>query len=278
MFRSLPLLVLALLLIISLVMSAATEYHHLEILERQPPECPFNALVYVPLSDTAQSLPLLLYLHGAGEVGDNLSKLMEEGATGTPIVELEAGRAPSDLATNFVVVAPQSKGGWDSLEIARFMDFVLKRWPNVDPSRCYVTGHSMGGVGALHAAATTNKFAACVPVAPAGAIRPHLLLGRPVWAFHGQNDIVVPYSFSEHLISALRRAGANPEDARLTLYEEAPTPPGWPESVGHAATIPAYATRDLYSWLLAHDLTTATDATSESGWMLRGSKAQISRN
>lgn len=268
----------SLMLVLSLVMTAATEYHHLEILERQSPECPFNALVYVPLSDTAKSLPLLLYLHGAGEVGDNLSKLMEEGATGTPIVELEAGRAPTDLATQFVVVAPQSRGSWDSLEIARFMDFVLKRWPNVDPSRCYVTGHSMGGIGALHAAATTNKFAACVPVAPAGTIRPHLLHGCPVWAFHGQNDVVVPSSFSEHLISALRRAGAKPEDAKLTLYEEAPTPPGWPESVGHAATIPAYATRDLYSWLLAHDLTTAADTQSESIWMQSASKVQTSES
>ena len=122
---------------------------------------------------------------------------------------------------------------------------------SLDASRLYVTGHSMGGSGALHAA-TTGVFAACAAVAPAGGARPRDLMQVPVWAFHGRNDVIVPAAISERLIIAMHRAGASPDQARLTLYDEAPTPPGWPSSVGHASTIPAYSDPELYTWLLRH--------------------------
>eukprot|EP00929_Paragymnodinium_shiwhaense_P028363 TRINITY_DN16448_c0_g1_i3.p2 TRINITY_DN16448_c0_g1~~TRINITY_DN16448_c0_g1_i3.p2 ORF type:complete len:144 (-),score=15.14 TRINITY_DN16448_c0_g1_i3:475-906(-) len=131
------------------------------------------------------------------------------------------------------------------------MDYLLKQGePRLDPSRLYVTGHSMGGSGALVAAAALKYFAAAVPVAAAGAPSPESLRHMPVWAFHGSNDGVVPSHISEQLIAGLRSAGIGEDQARLTLYDDAPTPPGWPHSVGHAATIPAYATKELYEWLL----------------------------
>ena len=122
--------------------------------------------------------------------------------------------------------------------------------PPLDASRLYVTGHSMGGTGALRAVAATKLFAACAPVAPAGGERPQRVLGTPVWAFHGRNDAVVPWYISENLVKGLRKLGAADDDAKLTIYEEAPTPPGWPNSEGHASTIPAYSDPALYAWLL----------------------------
>ena len=92
-------------------------------------------------------------------------------------------------------------------------------------------------------------------VAPAGGARPRDLMQVPVWAFHGRNDVIVPAAISERLITAMHRAGASPDQARLTLYDEAPTPPGWPSSVGHASTIPAYSDPELYAWLLRHTKT-----------------------
>ena len=64
----------------------------------------------------------------------------------------------------------------------------------------------------------------------------------------------MPYSYSERLIAKLREHGANESDARLTLYEEAPAPRGWPDYDGHASTIPAYSTPELYRWLLEQQL------------------------
>ena len=62
--------------------------------------------------------------------------------------------------------------------------------------------------------------------------------------------MVVPSAYSERLVERLRSLGVNESDARLTLYEQAPAPVGWPDYDGHASTIPAYATAELWRWLL----------------------------
>eukprot|EP00913_Durusdinium_trenchii_P034365 g32150.t1 len=123
--------------------------------------------------------PLLLYLHGAGEMRGELSDIISEGATGTPPVELAFGRAAKTLSERFVVVAPHTTEGWSVKLIGKFLDFLLSEKFEkcrlcLDPSRLYVTGHSMGGAGALHAA-TSARFAAAVPVAPSAAPRANLL-------------------------------------------------------------------------------------------------------
>ncbi|CAE8708526.1 unnamed protein product [Polarella glacialis] len=220
----------------------------------------FEALVHEPeKGQPGQQLPLLLYLHGAGEQAGGLRDILSEGATGTPPVELAKGSALSILADRFVVVAPHTSRGWRPEAVGKFLDFLLDSSSSglqLDPRRLYITGHSMGGAGALMAAAATRRFAAVVPVAPSGAPKPADLRGIPVWAFHGRNDIIVPSQVSEQLLEALRRSEPS-DDARLTLYDDAPAPVGWPDYLGHASTIPAYAMPELYDWLLSHQLPNA---------------------
>ncbi|KAJ1460067.1 Alpha/Beta hydrolase protein [Pelagophyceae sp. CCMP2097] len=213
----------------------------------------FAAFVHLPkqLKHARGSAPLLLFLHGAGESGRDLAGLLASGATGTPIVAIHDGTALKTLSEDFVTVAPQTHNGWQAETVDRFLDFLLEQLPQLDESKLYIAGHSMGGAGALRAAAG-GRFAACVAVAPAGSARPAALRGVPVWAFHGTNDVVVPSSYSERLVAGLRAAGAADDDARLTLYADAPTPRGWPESIGHASTEPAFSTPALYAWLLSH--------------------------
>ena len=216
------------------------------------PATGLTALVHEPPRATDGSpMPLLLYLHGAGESGTDVRGLISEGATGTPPVELERGTALPIVRNQFTMVAPQTSHGWEAEEISRFVDFLLSPASGLalDPKRLYVTGHSMGGAGALYAG-TTKRFAAVVPVAPAGSVRAAELRGVPVWAFHGKNDVVVASEYSERLIERLRHHGANASGARLTLYDKAPAPVGWPDYYGHASTIPAYATLELWQWLL----------------------------
>ena len=216
----------------------------------------FSALFHAPpsKSESQQPLPLLLYLHGAGESGSNVRGLISVGATGTPPVELEHGTALPIVARRFIVVAPQTDHGWYAAEVGKFLDFLLSAksgLPPIDTTRCYVTGHSMGGGGALlTAAAKPHRFAAVVPVAPSGSARASELAGVPVWCFHGRNDVVVPSLVSERLVSQLKARGASGDNAKLTLYDAAPAPRGWPDYDGHGSPIPAYATQELWHWLL----------------------------
>ena len=62
----------------------------------------FTALYYTPPKNQPQPLPLLLYLHGAGESGNEIRGLISEGATGTPPVELEHGTALLHAAPNTI--------------------------------------------------------------------------------------------------------------------------------------------------------------------------------
>lgn len=211
----------------------------------------YNALAYQPVGDGGP-WPLLLYLHGAGEQGGPLRSILSEGATGTPVVSIHNGTALPVLVDNFVMVAPHTSRGWQPKVVSAFLDFLLspEAGLRIDANRLIVTGHSMGGYGCLAAAAFDNRLAAAVPVAAAGAPVAKMLTSTAVWAFHGRNDVVCPSIISEELVKDLRQAGAHEEHSRLTLYDEAPSPLGWPHSIGHAATIPAYATPELYDWLL----------------------------
>ena len=216
----------------------------------------FSALAFVP-PGAEGPMPLLLYLHGAGESGTSVRDLISEGATGTPPVELEHKRA-LPILHKFVTVAPQTSHGWSADEVGKFTDWLVGSaatigLPPLDTKRLYVTGHSMGGGGAL-LAASTRKFAACVPVAPSGSARPAELKKIPIWAFHGKNDVIVPSSISERLIQKLRQLGANESEAKLTLYDAAPPPKGWPDYDGHGSPVPAYATPELWRWLLEQHL------------------------
>jgi len=223
-------------------------WKHLKFL--RDPES-YGALSYWPPEEEPTWRPLLLYLHGAGEVGEDINMLLNEGATGTPLQVLEAETAIGDLM-EFVVVAPQTRQSWKPATLAKFMEFVYICFPNVDRRHLYISGHSMGATAALKAAVNLGIFAAVVPVAPAGAPKAEDLAKAklPVWAFHGKNDVTVPSDISDNLIQGLRHLYKNPDDAKLTLYDDAPTPPGYPQCKGHASTIPTYSNPSLYSWLL----------------------------
>uniref|UniRef100_A0A6S8C2M4 PET hydrolase/cutinase-like domain-containing protein n=1 Tax=Aureoumbra lagunensis TaxID=44058 RepID=A0A6S8C2M4_9STRA len=240
-------------ILLIIIVNGIMGFRNLQVIED---ELSYKALIHMPKIGTNDNtiFPLLLYLHGAGEFGTDLRKLIEPGTKGTPCHELEFGTAVQALQEDFIVVAPQESAyGWNPEKISKFIqEFLLVKLANkIDTRKIYITGHSLGGSGALLIAAATKKFAACVPVAPAGGVPPHRLYGIPIWLFHGTNDLVVPSHYSEHLYKTLYASG---QDVQLTLYPDAPTPPGWETSIGHASTIPAYATEDLYLWLLSRQL------------------------
>lgn len=193
--------------------------------------------LFVPASfDAKKKMPLMLFLHGAGERGTDLNKVKKWGPP--RIVEKKP-----DFP--FIVASPQCPRGqwWDVTALSRLLDHLEETLP-VDGDRIVVTGLSMGGFGSWSLiAAEPDRFAAAAPICGGGDPSTAARITRiPVWNFHGADDTVVPETRSSDMVEAIRAAGGT--RIKYTLY------PG----VGHASWRKAYAETKLWKWLLAQKL------------------------
>jgi len=181
----------------------------------------------------AKRWPLILFLHGSGERGNDLTMIKNEGPQGY----INQGHP-----LPFIVVSPQCPE-WESWSPERLMRLIdqIEAAYRVDPKRIYVTGLSLGGIGTYDLAATyPQKFAALAPLS--GMENPEIverLKSIPIWIFHGADDAIVPTRFSIDMANRLKEAGA---DFKLTIY------PG----VGHGGWDKTYANPALYAWFLDH--------------------------
>jgi predicted peptidase len=201
-------------------------------------------LLFLPQEYSAkpeQKWPLILFLHGAGERGTNVS--------------LVATHGPPKIVKNkpdfpFIVVSPQCPEGqtWANDALLALLADIMKTC-RVDASRVYLTGLSMGGYGTWSLGlAYPEKFAAIAPICGGGDPLKILLpdpkkaaaLKRlPVWAFHGAKDPVVKLNESERMVNALKQAGST--NVQLTVYPEA----------DHDSWTVTYDDPKFYEWLLA---------------------------
>jgi predicted peptidase len=182
--------------------------------------------------------PLILFLHGAGERGDNLDDLKVNGIP--KIVE-----ARDDVP--FITVSPQCPENslWnDHIEALDALLIEVEETYRVDPDRRYLTGLSMGGFGSwFFATLYPDRFAAVVPIC--GGTWPlygfperiKILKNVPIWAFHGAKDPVVPLEASQQLVNVLEAHDGN---VRFTVYPEAE----------HDSWTETYDNPELYDWLL----------------------------
>jgi predicted peptidase len=198
----------------------------------------FNYLISLPKgyeSEANDKWPLILYLHGMGERGDNTELLKKNGL----VRELEEGRE-----IPFIVVSPQcseySFWNFEQESLIALIDEIIENY-SVDEDRIYLTGLSMGGFGTWNLAMKyPNKFAAIAPICGGGLdTMTYLIKDLPVWAFHGEKDDVVPVEMTKDMVEALKEYGGN---AKLTLYPEAK----------HDSWTETYKNEELYKWFLEH--------------------------
>jgi len=194
-------------------------------------------LLFLPASygNEKKDWPLILFLHGAGERGDNLDLVKKHGPP--KIVEKQ-----EDFP--FIVVSPQCpKDQWwnDNLDVLiNLLDDIVAKY-DVDRQRIYLTGLSMGGYGSWALGSKyPDRFAAVAPICGGGMrIMAFGLKDVPVWAFHGAKDKVVPLEESEEMVAAINARGGN---AKLTVYPDA----------GHDSWTETYDNPEFYDWLLEH--------------------------
>lgn len=229
-------------------------------------------LVFVPSTWTtsAKDVPLLLFLHGRGGVKN------EANVRGISLIRMLIGSGPPGLVPkempasfaegfNHIVVAPvAAQPGWDA-QFDSILALLDKLVPELgaDPKRITLAGQSMGGNGAwMLAAKAPERFAAVVPVCgfavrdstvPASFVE--ALSSKPIWAFHSVDDSVVKVENTDGIIDALKAGGAQEPRLKYTRYETAPpcvTKAG--ELAGHGSYELAFATPELYSWMLEQRL------------------------
>lgn len=169
-------------------------------------------LLFVPsrYGSSSAKWPLILYLHGGSRRGSDIEKVR---ALGLP------KRVEREPEFPFLVVSPQCPEGeiWTDAEaLSALLDDVAKKY-RVDLDRIYVTGHSMGGRGALYLAYRhPERFAAVLALSPISPIDAWAarLPKLPIWLLHGADDPIAPVSDTEALTKAIEVAGGHP---RLTI-------------------------------------------------------------
>jgi predicted peptidase len=189
--------------------------------------------------DTRRKHPVILFLHGAGERGNDPGIL--KGYCLPKVVE-EQPDFP------FIVISPQCPTGqwwvYDPPLLMSLLDYVVRHYFG-DDRRIYLTGASMGGYGAwMLGTLYPQHFAAIVPVsAPALEKTADVcaLRNTPIWAWHGSADMTVPPEQTESMIEALRACGGTPEVTYVA-------------GADHELTTAVYEQTELYSWLRMHTL------------------------
>ena len=192
--------------------------------------------VYLPPDfESRDNWPLVIFLHGAGERGTDLSGVYRHG----PFREIKEGRE-----FPFVAVAPQISGRKYWACYAETLNAMLDTWIKdyrIDPARVYLTGLSMGGTGTwMWGMMNPERFAAIMPMCGTGICWCAGTLGSvPVWAFHGDKDDIVPMDESARMVERLAAGGA---DVTFTVME----------GYGHDCWTETYHREDIYDWLLSH--------------------------
>lgn len=198
-----------------------------------------SGIVTVPadFDPKKESLPVIVFLHGAGERGTNLEIVKGNG------VPKLFSKDPEYRGLRVITLSPQCPDGMVWLSLI----YPLKSWVegavaelNGDSNRISLTGLSMGGFGTWGMITTFPDYFSCAAPICGGGMSWNCgdLKNVKIRAFHGIDDQTVPFIYSQLMVEAARNAGA---DVELIAYDK----------VGHDSWTRAYEQTDLIEWLIA---------------------------
>jgi poly(3-hydroxybutyrate) depolymerase len=222
---------------------------------------------YKPIGyDGVKKYPLIVFLHGYGELGNGKSDLYKLATVGLPLL-INNGGFPSVFTVggqnhSFIVICPQFTSWPTPQDVEDVMNYALNNY-SVDQTRIYVTGLSMGGGGTWDYAGSTiaraSKVAAIVPIC--GASTPYTFAEQnmkdaklPVLATHNNDDPTVTVSNTNGYVNGMNSLGANPAAIKVI----------WPYG-GHNAWTVTYDPNNrfvngmnCYEWMLQYTRGTYT--------------------
>lgn len=196
----------------------------------------YNFWLYAPREYVAEHrrVPVIIFLHGASLCGNNLQRVRRYGL----LHAIEKGRYYPAM-----VIAPQNPGGaWNPQKIAKILDWVEENH-DVDTTRVYVIGMSLGGYGTLDFAGTyPDRVAAAMALCGGSTLKDFSGLGRiPLWILHGTADRAVPVSQSKNVVKAIEDSGND----RLLRYD-------WLKGASHGDLARILYLKQTYDWLFFH--------------------------
>lgn len=187
--------------------------------------------LHIP-ANTKEKKPLIIFLHGSGEKGNDIEKVKVHG----PFKYLKTHELDS------YILAPQCPENeyWNEEVLYRLI-LKIQKENNIDSSRIYLTGLSMGAWGVWNLAfAHPETFAALVPIAGfvdrVPMIEDCKIKDIPTQIFHGLLDDVVNVDYSITIYKKLKSCNAN---VQLTLFDDA----------GHDSWSKVYDNQDIYDWM-----------------------------
>lgn len=212
-----------------------------------------NYRIHLPENmDTNTQYSLVLFLHGAGERGNDNTKQLKHGAQNILAYSKKSN-------TPVIIIAPQCPAGeqwvntpWGNLShtmpiepsssmqlVIELLNSSIRTYP-VDRRRIYVTGISMGGFATWDIIQRhVEIFAAAIPICGGGdTAKTQKLTNLPIWAFHGDKDDAVKTDRSRDMIAAIEKAGGKP---KYTEYK----------GVGHNSWSRTYKNDETLKWLFS---------------------------
>lgn len=209
--------------------------------------------------DASKTYPLIYFLHGSGERGNDNEKQLVHGAKLFLKEEMRKNfpaivvfpQCPEDSYWSNVIRRDTGgyreynfiPGGKPTIAMSmaqRLLKDLLKKYP-INKNQVYVGGLSMGGMGTFEIVRRNPKlFAAAFPICGGASPATAPKLKRVHWwVFHGAKDNVVVISHSEKMVEALKRVNAM---VKFTVYPEA----------NHNSWDAAFAEPELFPWLFSN--------------------------
>lgn len=191
---------------------------------------------YLPQGYSAngsQKYPLMIFLHGSGELGDGSPSQLPRVLKHGPPKLISQDVFPTSFTVNgqtfkFIIISPQFIDWPGDREVNDVIDYAIQHY-NVDTSRIYLTGLSMGG-GAVWEyvgddIAQGKRIAAIVPIA--GASWPAYFrceniaaANVAVWATHNIGDPTVPSFYTIDYVNTIDTVPLPPNPLALkTIFQ-----------------------------------------------------------
>ena len=217
-------------------------------------------------SKTTKRYPLIVFIHGIGELGTGLSRL---NCCGLPY-HIKSGTFPAKFLVNgvyysFIVISPQFRVRPSAAQIQSVVDYAKNHY-RVDPTRVYVTGLSMGGGSTWDWSVVYGQNAAAIGPVCAGT-KPTTTLAAgvasknlPIWSLNSADDAVVPIQWGKDWISWIdSRNTAYASQTKLTIWYGLSHNGTWGKAFNPKTYVDGY---NLYQWLLLHKRGSSTSSPS----------------